>query len=185
MKCFIYRFLLLSSFIFIPHQTYAGIFEIGAGFSINRSNYNDGSYTWTRRYSASFGYFFTQDSELEFSFQDSITRTVVTGVQDVSFHDQVYSLDLNYHFLDEASMVRPFVKGGVGQLNRDATGTYSGGYSPPGRTDQISAVLGAGMKVKFSQRLGFKAEVNTYLLGGAISTWKDNLALMLGGSFFF
>lgn len=181
------RFILILSLLsFFPFDlAYAGIFELGAGFSLTRSNYGDGAYTSSRRYSFSLGYYFTADSELEFSFQDSVQKTVVPGVQDVTFHDQVYSLDLNYYFLDEAAMFRPFIKGGVGQLNRDATGTYSGGYSPPGRTDQLSAVLGAGVKAKLSQRLGLKAEVNTYLVGAAISTWKDNLALIIGGSLFF
>ena len=181
----IIRYLILSFIITIPQFSHAGLFELGSGFALNRSNYEDGSYTWTRRYSFSFGYYFTQDSELEFTFQDSVTRTVVTGVQDVSFHDQVFSLDLNYYFLDEEAMFRPFVKGGVAQLNRDATGSYSGGYRPPGRTDQLSAILGAGAKVKLNQHLGLKAEFSTYLTGASIATWKDNLALMLGISFFF
>ena len=120
-------FLVLLYMVLADFAT-AGVFELGSGFSLNRSNYNDGSYTFTRRYSASFGYYFTQESEVEFTFQDSTTKTVVTGVQDVTFHDQVFSLDFSYHFLQEESPVRPFLKIGLGQLNRDAKGTYSGGY---------------------------------------------------------
>lgn len=179
------RILLLLLFIFVGTESRAGLFELGAAFAYNRSNYNDGSYTWTKRYSLSLGYYFTSDSELEFSFKDSVARTVVNGVQDVTFHDQVYSLDLNYYFLEEDAVFRPFVTGGVGQLNRDASGSYSGGGVPPGRTDQVSADLGVGVKAKISQRLGLKAEMQTYLVGGAVSTWKDNLALMIGASFYF
>lgn len=163
----------------------AGLFEIGSSFSINRSNFSEESFTWTRRYSFSFGYYFTQDSEIAFVFQDSTTRTFVEGVQDVSFHDQVYSIDLNYHLFNEKSVVRPYFKLGVGQLNRDAKGTYAGGYSPPGRIDQITGILGCGLKVRATQKLGFKAEASSYLTGGAIGTWKDNLAFAIGGSLFF
>lgn len=163
----------------------AGVFELGSAFSYQRSNFSEGAFTWTRRYSFSIGYYFTQDSEIEFSYQDSTTKTFVTGVQDVTFHDQVYSLDLNYLFLNEGDPLRPYVKMGIGQLNRDAEGTYQGGFSPPGRTDQVTAILGAGIKARLTSRFGLKAEATSYLTGGSIGTWRDNIALAFGGSYFF
>jgi len=167
------------------NASHAGVFELGTGFSWQRSNFGNDAYTWLRRYSVSFGYYFTEDSVFSFSYQDSTTKTFVPNVQDTTFRDQVYSLDVSYLFMDQGDTLRPYIKGGIGQLNRDASGTYAGGQRPPGRTDQITAIIGAGIKARISQRFGLKAEAVSYMVGGAISSWKDNLALSFGGSYFF
>ncbi len=163
----------------------AGIFEVGAGYSYRHSAYNNGSFTSTTTWNASFGYFFTQDSQVEFLYSDSSSRDFVTGAQDIQYRDRVYSMNFVYHLLRESSQVRPFFRAGVGQLNRDATGTYAGGFSPPGRLDQVTVVGGFGIKAKIGAQLGLKAEMTSYLTGGSISTWKDNLAVLIGGSFYF
>ncbi len=162
----------------------AGAFEVGGGFSLNRSNFANDSFTWTRRYTATIAYYITQDSQIEFMFQDTTTKTFVPGVQNIKFHDTVYSLDFVY-YLFGSSMFSPFFRGGIGQLNRDATGSYEGGYSPPGTVDTVTGILGGGLRVRVSQRVAFKTEVNSYLTGGAIGTWQDNIAFSFGGSFFF
>lgn len=180
---FILSLVMSAPVLYVP-KGLAGVFEIGSAFAFQRSNFSETSYTWTRRYSFSFGYYFTQDSQVAFVFQDSTTRTFVQQVQDVSFHDQVYSIDLSYYLLKEQDPFRPYFKLGIGQLNRDATGTYEGGYAPPGRVDQITGIIGLGVKLRASERLGFKAEASSYLTGGAIGTWKDNLTFSVGGSFF-
>jgi outer membrane protein W len=179
------RGILISLFCF-GLSAQAGVFEVGGGFSLSRSNYNSGSYTKTTSYQASLGYYFSQDSELEFSYQDSTTRNFVDKVQDITYRDRVYSLNLLYHFFDEKAKVKPFVRIGLGQLNRDATGTYEGGaFSPPGRLDQISVIGGFGVKARITDRVGFRADATTFLSGGNISTWQDNFTLNFGGSFFF
>ncbi len=163
----------------------AGIFEIGGGYSYRHSSYNNGSFTSTTTWNASFGYFFTQDSQVEFLYSDSSSIDFVTGAQDIHYRDRVYSLNFVYHLLSESSQVRPFFRAGVGQLNRDATGTYAGGFSPPGRLDQVTVVGGFGLKAKISSQIGLKAEMTSYLTGGSVSTWKDNIAVLIGGSFYF
>jgi hypothetical protein len=163
----------------------AGVFETGTGYSYRQSSYNGGAYTRTQAWNASFGYFFTQDSEVEFVYQDSTTHEFVPNVQDIQYRDRVYSLNLVYHFLSESDPVRPFVRTGVGQLNRDATGTYTGGFSPAGRLDQVTVIGGIGMKAKIAGQFSIRAEATSYLTGGSISTWRDNIALMVGGSFYF
>ena len=165
--------------------TFAGVFELGGGFSLTRSNYNAGSFNRSQSYSASLGYYFSADSEIEFMYQDSTTQNFVEGVQDITYRDRVYSMNLLYYLFDEKAQLKPFFRIGLGQLNRDATGTYSGGYSPPGRLDQVSVIGGLGIKARVSTRVGFKAEATTYLSGGNISTWQDNVTLNVGGSFFF
>jgi hypothetical protein len=163
----------------------AGVFELGGGYSYRHSSYNNGSFTSTTTWNASFGYFFTQDSQVEFLYSDSSNTDFVTGVQDIHYRDRVYSLNFVYHLLSETAQIRPFFRAGVGQLNRDATGTYTGGFSPPGRLDQVTVVGGFGLKAKISSRLGLRAEMTSYLTGGSVSTWKDNIAVLAGGSFYF
>lgn len=164
----------------------AGVYEVGGSFSWNRSNYNAGSYTWTKSFGFSFGYYFTQDSEVQFSYSDSTTKTFVESVQDTSYRDRVYSINFVYHFFDEQSTFRPYVRMGVGQLNRDATGTYSAaGYYAPGRLDAVSVIGGLGFKYKVTERIAVKAEGTSYLTGGSIGSWADNVTLNFGGAFYF
>jgi hypothetical protein len=167
----------------IPAQ--AGVFELGGSYAYEKSTYNEGSFTWSRRWSASLGYYLSEESELEFSYQDSMNRDFQDQVQDITYHDRVYSLNMNYFVAPKDSAIKPYFKVGVGQLNRDATGTYEGGYSAPGRLDQVTVILGAGLKAKFGSRFGLKIDATTYLAGGGISTWQQNVAISAGGSFYF
>lgn len=176
----------LGVFIWIyPMTGECGVFEVGSGFSYSRSAYNAGSTSSTRSWNASFGYYFTQDSQVMFSYQDTTTHDIVPNVQDIQYRDRVYSVNLVYHLLGEGSLVRPYVRGGVGQLNRDATGTYQGGFSPPGRLDQVTVIGGLGLRVRVTQRVALKAEATSYLTGGSVSTWQDNFVVNVGGSFYF
>ena len=163
----------------------AGVFETGTGYSYRQSSYNGGAYTRTKAWNATFGYFFTRDSEVEFVYSDSTTHEFVPNVQDIQYRDRVYSLNLVYHFFSETDPVRPYVRGGVGQLNRDATGTYTGGFSPAGRLDQVTVIGGLGLKAKLAGQFSIRAEATSYLTGGSISTWQDNFAFSVGGSFYF
>ena len=163
----------------------AGVFELGGSFSYQHNSYNGGSYTSTKSYSASFGYYFTADSEVEFSYQDSTSNEYVPSVQDITYRDRVYSINFVYYLLDDKSRIRPYVRAGVGQLNRDATGSYQGGYSPPGRLDQVTVIGGLGLKAKLTDHFGLKAEAVTYLAGGSLSTFQDNIVISVGGSFYF
>jgi hypothetical protein len=163
----------------------AGVFELGGAFSYQRSNYNAGSYSIVKSFSTSLGYYFTEDSELEFMYQDTNTRNYVKDAQDITYRDRTYSMNLLYYLFDKETAIRPYFRVGLGQLNRDATGSYAGGYAPPGRLDQVSVIGGIGLKMRISNRFGFKAEATSYLTGGNISTWQDNVLLNFGGSFYF
>lgn len=184
MKRFI-SWIAVATCLMIGPTALGGVFELGGGFSLTKTTYNAGSFNKSRSYSASLGYYFTQESEIEFMYQDSNSQTFVEGVEDVTYHDRVYSLNLVYYLAsDEQTQVRPYFRAGIGQLNRDATGNING-VPAPGRLDQVSVIGGLGVKAKISSRVGFKAEATTYLSGGNISTWQDNLTLNIGGSFFF
>ncbi len=171
--------------VLLGNPAIAGVFEAGASFSSTRSVFNGNSYTSTQTWAASLGYYFTQDSEIEFTYQDGKTRNFVEGIQDVSFRDRVYSLNLNYHLASEEQDIRPYLRLGAGQLNRDASGSYANGSSPPGRLDQLTIILGLGAKIRVTQRIGLRAEFVSYLIGGNLSTWKDNTQLSAGISVFF
>jgi outer membrane protein W len=172
--------------LFSINTARAGVFELGGSFAWKRSNYNAGSYTWTRTFGLSIGYYFTQDSELEFSYTDSTTKNFQQNVQDITFRDRVYSINMVYHLLEEASSFRPFFRLGIGQLNRDATGTYTAaGYSAPGRLDVVSVIGGLGFKLKITQKIAFKTEATSYLTGGSIGSWQDNLTFNFGGAYYF
>jgi hypothetical protein len=183
MKAF--RWCLYTFTLLFPISALCGVFEVGSGFSYSRSAYNAGSASSTRSWNASLGYYFTQDSQVMFSYQDTLSKDFVPNVQDLQYRDRVYSVNLVYHLLGEGSTVRPYVRAGVGQLNRDATGTFQGGFSPPGRLDQVTVIGGLGLRIRITQQVAFKAEGTSYLTGGSVSTWQDNFTVNFGGSFYF
>ncbi len=177
--------LMVTGFVFC-NSVHAGVYEVGGSYSWNRSNYSSGSYTWSRAYGLSFGYYFTQDSELQFSYSDTTTNTSVKDVQDANYRDRVYSMNLVYHLFEEQSSFRPYFRLGVGQLNRDTTVNYvSAGYSTSGRLDQVSVIGGLGFKFKLSSQISLKSEATSYLTGGSIGSWQDNLSYSIGGAFYF
>jgi len=163
----------------------AGTFEVSLGFSYHQSNYGSGNFQWNRRYGASIGYYFLSITELEFGFQDVYDRTKITGYQDTTFHDQIFSLNLVQVLAPKTFPIQPYVKVGAGQLIREATGTYSGGSAPPQTLATITGILGAGLKIQLIKQLGLRAEASTYLTGGVLSTWQDNWAITSGLSLFF
>jgi hypothetical protein len=171
--------------VLVPWQASADVTELSIGGSFSRNNYSATDFAWSRHWGASIGYHFTERSGIEFSFQDIVNRTVLTGFEDTTFHDQIFSLDWIQSLTGKNFPVQPYVKGGIGQLNRSATGFYTGGLQPALELDQLTLVLGAGMRVYLTRTFALRAEGTTYLVGGAISTWQDNFALNFGVSFMF
>jgi hypothetical protein len=163
----------------------AGTFELSGMFSFTKNNYGDGDYEWTRRWNGSFGYHFTEYSEIELSFQDVLERTTIAGFEDTTFHDRIYGLDWVQGFTGKDIPFQPYGKLGIGQLNRDATGSYAGGASPPLELDQFTVLVGAGLRVFLNHAFSLRAEVNTYLTGGSISSYDQNLSANFGLSLYF
>ena len=165
----------------------AGAFEVSLGFSFSRSNYgSEFNYSWTRRWGASFGYEFNEKSQIEFAYQDLTDRTFIDGYQDTVFWDRVYSVNWVQSLLGKAYAFQPYLKAGLGQLNRDASGTYGGGASAPvAQVDSVTGVLGTGFRLYFTRTIAFRAEATSYLTGGSISTWQDNWSTSLGLSLVF
>jgi hypothetical protein len=177
--------LVLAGCIMAPRTLHAGVFELSAGFSYNHSNYSDTDFEWSRRWGASFGYHFNESSEIELSFQDVMDRTKISGFEDTTFHDQIYAANWVQSFAAKGSWFEPYVKVGIGQLDREASGSYSGGLVPPAILDTVTGILGAGLKLHITKGLGVRCEGSTYLTNGAISTWQDNFAFTSGISFYF
>lgn len=173
-----------ASAVFLPRVASAGYFEVSSGFSFNRSNYGEGNYSWTRKWGASFGYHLTEFGEIELGFQDIVDRTVITNYEDTTFHDQVLSVNWVQSMTGRNAPLQPYFKFGVGQLNRDATGNYAMGGSPPAIVDQLTAIAGAGLKIYLTKAFGIRAEGTSYLTGGVLSTWQDNVAVTFGLSIY-
>ena len=176
---------LIGCTILVPWKAAAGVFELSAGFNYNRRNYAEGSFTLLRRYGGSFGYRFTERSGIEFGFQDAVDHTLIEGYQDLTTHDRVYSISWVQELLGKESAFQPYFKVGVGQLNRDTSGAYANGASPALVVDSLTGVLGAGARIMITRTFAIRSEVTTYLTGGAISTWKDDVAFSIGFSFIF
>jgi len=173
----------MSTSVVLPlEQAWADNFEFSTGFSFNRTNYSEGNFSWTRRYGGTIGYRLSLLSSIEFSFQQVVDRTKIVGFEDTTFTDDIYSLNWIQNLFTLAA-IQPYFKVGAGQLNRLATGTYANGSSPNPQTDSLTAVLGLGTRIYVTRSFAIRAEVTSYLTGGSIRTYKDNVGMTLGASF--
>jgi len=170
---------------FISNFAHAGEFEIAATASYQQSSYGSNYSTTVRRYSASIGYHFFSLSELEVSVQDVLYKNRFGASENTTFHDQIYSVQWVQSLLPERFWIQPYFRAGLGQLNREASGSYSGGGSPPAIYDSVTAVGGVGLRVRLTKSFGLRAEGATYLVGGQVSTWRDNFGVSGGFSLFF
>ncbi len=168
-----------------PSTARSGAIELSLGGSFNRSNYTSTSYAWTRRLGFSLGYHLTELSEIEIAFQDVIDRTYLQGYEDTTFHDQIYSANWVQSLTGKESFLQPYLKGGVGQLNRKASGWYAIGATPPSEVNSLTGIVGAGLRLYLTRNFAIRSEATTYLTGGALGTWKDNYALQFGVSWMF
>ncbi len=184
MKNLILTLTLFAVSSYFSWQAQAGVLEISGSFSFSESNYGDSNFQWTRRWGVSVGYHFFTLSEIEFSVQDVLYRTNIDQVEDTTFHDQVYTLDWVQALTSKKSGFQPYVKMGVGQLNREATGTYATGAAPPAIYDSLTVLLGAGLKIFIFDSFALRTEGVTYLTGGNISTWSNNFSINGGISIY-
>ena len=160
-------------------------FEVSLGFNFNQTTYEPGSYSWTRRWGASIGYEFLDRSQLEFSFQDIMDRTKIVSYEDTTFHDRVYSFNWVQSLAPRTFPIQPYVKAGIGQHNRDAQGTYASGAATAKTVDAVTAIVGAGLRVYITRAFALRAEATSYLEGGNVRTWKDNISAQFGVSVYF
>ena len=167
------------------NQARAGVFELGGNLSYSKSTYGTDSYTWSRRWSGNFAYHLTDVSSIEASYEDAVERDHIPGYQDTTFHDKIYSVSWVQALIGSQFFFQPFVKGGLGQLNRDATGSYANGVAPPVSTDQLTVILGGGLRMFLTQHFVLRTQVTSYIEGGRIKTYKDNIAASVGISFYF
>ena len=179
------RIFLLMAAVFLvtlslPRQA-AAQFELSLGFNFHRTDYGqDIGYSWNRRWGTSFGYYFGDRSEVEFGYTEVVERTKIHGLEDTTFHDRIYSLNVVQSLAPRDFPVQPYVKIGIGQLDREATGEYTGGGAPPKLVLSVTGIIGAGARIYIAKGFSIRLEATSYLAGGNISKFKENAALSFG-----
>lgn len=176
--------ILLLVVLFASYPAQASYYELGGSFSFNRTNYGSSGYSWSRRWGVSLGYYFFGLSEVEFSFQDVLYRNLFGYAEDSTYHDQIYSVDWVQAITPKEWGFQPYFKLGAGELHRTASATYWGATA--GATyEQLTAILGAGIKIFLTRSASFRVEGTTYLTDGSISSWQNNFAINAGCSIYF
>lgn len=163
----------------------AGFWEVSTGLNYSRSKYSGGSYTWSRRLGGSIGYNFNDSSTLEFAAQKSYERNHYEGFEDSFYDDQVYSVNFVWNILSKQSMFQPYLKAGVGQLVRNATVYNASGQSQLQELDQLTGVIGAGLRIYLTKTTALRLEGTSYLSGAKLGTWRDNFGTTFGISLYF
>ena len=176
--------LLFALTLFTGFEAHAGMFELSGSFSYSESKFGATSSQSTRRWGASIGYYFLALSEIELAIQDVMYRTRVSTTEDTTYHDKIYSANWVQSLAPRSYPVQPYLKVGVGQLNRDSSGSDVG-TTVPAIYDSLTAIMGAGLRITIIRSISLKVEATTYLTGGLLSTWKNNSSIAGGVSVFF
>jgi hypothetical protein len=163
----------------------ADYWELSSGFNYTKSTYSAGSYSWNRRLGGSVGYNFSDSSTVEFAYQNNFERDHYEGFEDSFYRDQVYSVNFVWNILGRNAPIQPYLKVGVGQLNRDSSIYDTVGRSQVEHLDQVTAVLGAGLKLYLTKVFALRVEGTSYLSGARIASWKDNFGATFGISFYY
>lgn len=171
--------------VFYAAPVSAGYWEISTGLNYNRSTYSGGSYSWTRRLGGSVGYNFSDSSSIELAYQKSRDRNHYEGFEDSVYDDTVKSVNMTWNLLGKQAIVQPYLKAGIGQLNRRAQVTLSTTQSQNQSLDQVTGVIGGGIRLYLTKQFAIRFEATSYLSGAKIKTWRDNFGSTLGGSFYF
>lgn len=171
--------------VFLAPSAEAGFWEFSTGFNYSRSEYSNNSYSWNRRLGGSIGYNFSDSSTVEIAYQKSYERNHYEGFEDSAYSDQVYSMNLVWSVLGRNAPVQPYFKIGVGQLNRDASIYDSIGRSQIQHLDQVTGVIGAGLKLYITKTFAIRMEGTSYLAAARIETWRDNFGATFGISFYY
>lgn len=166
-------------------ESHSGTFEVSFGAAYSQSNYGGGSYNTNLRLSGSVGYYFLSVTELEIAYQDVRDQTKLVGFQDTVTHDRILSLNIVQTLVPKTFPIQPYIKLGAGQLQREARGTYGGTVAPPAILGSFTVIGGAGLRIYITKNFAIRGEANTYLAGGVLSTWADNVALTSGVSLVF
>jgi len=169
----------------VPSLAHAGYFEISGGAFYTRSSYSSSDYNWTRKYGATIGYHLTDLSEVEFTYQNVTDQTVLTGIESTTFHDEIYGLDWNQSLTGKGTGIQPYIKLGIGQLDRTASGSYSGGVQVPLELDQVSGIVGVGLRIYLTRNFGLRGELLAYPTSLNTSTWSQNISTTAGISIYF
>ena len=174
-----------AALLLLPSSSLAGVFEFSLGFSFNQSKYTADSFSWTRRWGTSVGYHFSERSGIEVAFSDAYERTFINGYQDTNVHDRVLGLNWVQSLLGKQNAFQPFVKLGVGQLIRDIQGYYPTGPTITPQIDSVTGILGLGFRLFVGRQVAIRTEFTSYLEGGSLRTFEDNIAFSVGASVFF
>jgi len=157
----------------------AGVFELSGSFSFAKNRIDANNRSKRVSYRGAFGFHFTQVSGVELSYSMITTQYESSLNAGITVKDRIYSFRWVQSLVPRNTPVQPYIKVGVGQLNRNASGLISG------KTDAVILDLAVGIRIFVSQQIAFNLEVNSYPEGGNISTWDENLLLSAGGSFYF
>ncbi len=171
--------------LLFPYSALAGLVELSGSFSYSSTSYGVNGFQWKRSWEASAGYYFSDLTEIQLSAEDIMDRTMLQNLEDTSFHDQIYSVQIVQSLLPKSMGFQPYIKAGVGQFVREGTGTYAGGVAPPPLLGSLTGIVGGGLRIFIHRQFSLKSEAISYLRNGALATWQDNFAVRFGFSYYF
>jgi len=175
----LFLFVILFGFVPSSHGIATNV-ELGLSGMFFTKDFGNQTKLWQRNYSFAVGYFLLSGSEIETHWSDILSRNTFLGSSESSYHDQISSLNWVQSLTGRNWTFQPFVKIGFGLVLRDVSGSIDGVVLPPARLSTHVALAGLGFRSYLSSVLALKVEAISYLVGGVLATWQNNLYFQAG-----
>ncbi len=168
---------LLFSLLFFSITSRAGVVELGGSFNYRQTAYgydsatNTTSYTIYQSYTGSLSYYFSEMSALEFSYTSGLNNDQRPQYNADTFF-QIYGADLVLTFGGQATVFRPYIKGGGGYQLKQTN------YKQPGFNDIVEKLQGPSISAGFGFKFGLTQNLS---LKAGIEGWTTPLGKDING----
>lgn len=163
------RWLFFWLLIVSPLTSWAGFVEVGASANYRSSGYNKDNYVEAISYTASLSYYFWEMSAVELNYTTGYSKQVTKGSgatdpkETVEDNINLTSMDLILSFAQRADRFRPYVKLGVGYLDKERFRRVN-----DDNTESISHQFGIvpsggfGLSIGVTKELSFKLGLDAW-----------------------
>lgn len=159
--------------------------ELSLMGSYSKTDYGNGSYSASRRYSVTLGYNFTTTTEIEISYSISDSFFDNDPYQTTSINEQALGLSIVQSLVPRSWYIQPYVKVGAAQYNREQSGTIGTIPTTSTSSKSPSGLLGGGVRVYLLRNFSLKVEGVTYLPDMQIAEANKNFAVQGGAGWEF
>ncbi len=145
-----------------------------------RSDYGDGSYSRSQRFTAAIGINLTSVTEIELTYSTGSTTLLNEPIQTSQTRERTYGASLIQTLVPASWRIQPYVRLGVAQYQREQESTYYGVALGRSTVNDPSAMVGAGLRLFITSGLSLRVEATGYMPRMDVNAARKNYAVQAG-----